>query len=213
MSTFDTPFPHCVVEHFLDDATISQVIAELNTVNISSWHYDVNVSAHQVNKRWMDDVSRLPRTVAEVLEMMNSEPVLSLMEELTGISDLIPDHTYLGGGMHVTETGGRLDLHADFNIHPVTGLHRRVNALLYLNPEWDPRWHGELELHGDGVKKIFPLLNRLVVFPITDEHVHGHPVPLACPSNRKRFSMAIYYYTKDRPEKEKAPFHWADWRV
>jgi len=207
------PFPHKIIENYLDPERAAQVVAELNSVDISTWHYDSNVAAHQVNKRWMDDVNQLPRTVAEVLKTMNSELVLSLMEELTGISDLIPDHTYLGGGVHVTETGGSLGLHVDFNIHPVTNLHRRVNALLYLNQNWDYRWHGELELHGNGiVKKIEPTFNRLVVFPITDDHVHGQPTPLACPPHRKRFSLALYYYTTDRPDKEKAPFHWADWK-
>jgi len=207
------PFPHTIIENYLHAERAAQIATDLNAVDISTWHYDTNVAAHQVNKRWMDDLSRLPATVALVLVEMNSDLVLRQIEQLTGIENLIPDHTYLGGGVHVTETGGRLGLHADFNIHPVTGFHRRVNALLYLNPDWDYRWHGELELHGNGiVKKIEPLFNRLIVFPITDNHIHGQPTPLACPPHRKRFSLALYYYTTDRPDEEKTPFHWADWK-
>ena len=50
--------------------------------------------------------------------------------------------------------------------------------------------------------RISPLANRLVIFSTTDFTYHGHADPLLCPSHRSRRSIAMYYYTKTRPEHE-----------
>ena len=208
------PFPFMILNNFLEDA---QGIADtLRDTDISTWNYDPNVALHQVNKYWNPDLNSLPENVAEVLWEFNQQPALDFFSAVTGIPNLIADPGYLGGGVHVTTTGGKLDIHADFNVHPKTGLHRRVNALLFLNEGWKPEWNGQLEFYEKGelsepVVKIDPILNRLVVFSTTDDALHGVPTPLACPPDRKRFSLALYYYTAERPEEEKSDFHWANW--
>jgi Rps23 Pro-64 3,4-dihydroxylase Tpa1-like proline 4-hydroxylase len=96
-------------------------------------------------------------------------------------------------------------------------MHRRVNALLFLNRGWDPQWKGQLELWAQNlsapVVSIEPEFNRLVVFNITDDAYHGVPDRIVCPPDRRRLSLALYYYTADQPDEEKAPFHWADWKL
>ena len=210
----NSPFPHIAIDDFLDTPTAKAVAKALDECDISTWSYDTGVLAHQVNKRWLSDLALMPPVVASTLAYFNSQPALDFIATLTGIPNLIPDPRYVGGGIHVTETGGKLDVHADFNIHPETGFHRRVNALLYLNEGWKSEWLGQLELYNKDMEPevvIDPILNRLAVFTITDDALHGVPRFLACPTERKRFSLALYYYTIDRPEEEKAPFHWADW--
>jgi hypothetical protein len=44
-----------------------------------------------------------------------------------------------------------------------------------------------------------PYFNRCVVFSTTSTSFHGHPEPLACPEGHTRKSIALYYYSKDRP--------------
>lgn len=41
----------------------------------------------------------------------------------------------------------------------------------------------------------------------SDTAFHGHPEPLTYPEGRTRKSLALYYYTEDRPEAEKSPPH------
>jgi Rps23 Pro-64 3,4-dihydroxylase Tpa1-like proline 4-hydroxylase len=164
----------------------------------------------------MNDPARLPNMTAHALLYLNSVHACRFFSALTGISDLRPDPTYLGGGVHVSMPGGKLGVHADFNLHPETGMHRRVNALIFLNDGWDPAWRGQLQLWPRDLKSpevsVDPVLNRMVAFTITDDAFHGVPEVIACPPDRRRFSLALYYYTVDRPQEEKAPFHWAAWQ-
>ncbi len=139
------------------------------------------------------------------------QPSVNFLEKLTGISGLIPDPHYLGGGLHQIERGGFLKIHADFNRHSRLKLDRRINVLLYLNRPWEDTWGGHLELWDSTMTicadKIAPLFNRLVVFTTTDSSFHGHPDPLDCPPDVVRRSLALYYYTNGRPEREQSKVH------
>ncbi|MCP4473325.1 MAG: hypothetical protein GY821_01880 [Gammaproteobacteria bacterium] len=98
-------------------------------------------------------------------------------------------------------------------------LERRLNVLLYLNKDWQEDYGGHFEMwcgktsdNGDHyltecVDRILPLFNRFVVFSTSETSYHGHPDPLLCPEDRSRKSLALYYYTVDRPEIEQAAPH------
>jgi len=45
------------------------------------------------------------------------------------------------------------------------------------------------------------------IFTTTDTSFHGHPEPLTCPEGRTRKSIALYYYSKDRPAGQGAGEH------
>ena len=208
------PFPHIVIDNFLQEGVANALADRLESQDISSWYSDHH--SEQVNKWWMPDTSRLAQDVSGPLTWFNSQESLGFFEKLTGVPGLIPDDSYLGGGVHVSTSGGKLGIHADFNLHPRTGHHRRLNALLFLNRNWDPSWGGQLELWDEGItscqKMIDPLFNRLAIFNVTDKSFHGVPRKISCPPDRRRISLALYYYTEDRPEEEKGPFHWASWK-
>ena len=208
------PFPHIVIDGFLDEEIATKLADELEVQNVDDWHFDPH--SEQVNKWSMPELHRLPVTTSETLREFNDVSTLNFFEKLTGIGPLIPDDQYVGGGVHVTAPGGRLGIHADFNLHPTTGHHRRLNALLFLNRRWNPDWKGQLQLWDSGitrcVKSVDPLFNRLVIFTVTDNSFHGVPEKIDCPPGTRRLSLALYYYTEERPENEKAPFHWATWK-
>lgn len=208
------PFPHAVIDGFLEDEVAHRLADHLEHVDVRSWsradHPD------QINKWWMSDLTRLGPEPANALAFFNSARALSFFEQITGIETLLADPTYLGGGVHISGPGGRLGVHADFNLHPDFKLHRRVNALLFLNRDWDVLWNGNLELFDDSlttpIRSIVPIFNRLAVFSITDRAFYGVPRTVNCPETRRRISLALYYYTIDRPIAEKGPFHWASWQ-
>jgi len=210
------PFHHIVIDNFIGDDILLNKATE-DMFNIPNEDYDFNEHHQvQIKKRGLSDITKCPDSISKLINLFQSPEMISYLESITGITGLLPDTSLLGGGLHKMDSGGHLAIHADFNIHINTGYHRRVNALLYLNPEWEEEWGGHLELWDGAMSKCWhkvqPLLNRLVVFRITDDALHGHPDPLTCPDDISRYSLAFYYYTVDRPEKEKAPFHWALWQ-
>ena len=126
------------------------------------------------------------------------------MAKIMRIDKIVPDPYFTGGGLNVTCRGGLLDVHVDGNYHDATGLNRRLNALLYLNPGWKPEWGGEFGIYdSEGavcVKKIPPIFNRLIIFDSHDKSYHGLPDPVNFPEQEPRRSIILYYYTKaERP--------------
>ena len=212
------PFHHIVIDNFIDDLTAEMVEEELRSIPENVWKSHRDPTSHEIvqqqKKTSIKDASVLPPRTKYLITYFSSPGMIKFFEELSGIQGLQPDTNLLGGGVHRTDKGGKLSMHADFNIHPDTGKHRRLNALLYLNPNYQPTDEGKLELWDKTmskcVKVVEPVFNRLVVFRITDDAYHGHPEPWQ--GDDYRLSLAFYYYTDNRPEHEKGPFHWADWK-
>jgi Rps23 Pro-64 3,4-dihydroxylase Tpa1-like proline 4-hydroxylase len=218
-----TPFHHLVIDNFLDTGFMAQVELELRTLPMEQW-LDPRARFASINNEMDSEVqskkialntrSQIPPLSSQVMTLFDSDDMISFLEAITGIPAMQRDPELLGGGIHRTTTGGKLAVHADFNLHPSSGKHRRVNALLYLNTGWQPAYNGQLELWNKDMtvldKQVEPVFNRLVIFRITDDAYHGHPNPWL--ASFPRLSFAFYYYTDDRPEAEKAPFHWAAWQ-
>jgi len=145
-----------------------------------------------------------------LIHLLNSEPFLEFLQNLTGIKEkLVPDPYLEGGGYHQIKSGGFLKVHVDFHKHRDMQLDRRINVLVYLNEDWPEEYGGHFELWERDMSacavKVAPLFNRLVVFSTTDYSWHGHPDALTCPPDRSRRSLALYYYTNGRPADEIKP--------
>lgn len=169
-------------------------------------------SVRAINEQWpteweMEDgsfqlkwsTSVLPPAAMEVFNWLYSEP--NVVGDSLGIPDLFADPELFGAGLHCIPRGGFLNMHIDFNQHPM-GWHRRANCLIYLNEDWDESWGGDLYLGEDKGVKVAPIAGRAVMFECTEDSWHGHPEKLQCPDGRQRRSLAIYFYTKNPPEAE-----------
>ena len=204
------PFPHTVIDDFLPDYVLDEVLAEFPTPGQGKWwEWD---NQHERKTATQDEEMFGPAT-RHLFAQLNSATFVDFLRDLTGIEGLVPDPHLHGGGLHQIPSGGFLALHADFNKHPLTHLARRLNLLLYLNRGWTEEWGGALELWDRDVsacqQRILPLFNRCVVFNTTDFAFHGHPTPLLCPEGVTRKSLALYYWSKDRPTDEIAGDAWS----
>ena len=193
------PFPHVVMDGLFDRDVIDALLEEFPRVDDPIW----DVSAErgiQVKLRtdWKSEEDVPPR-VRDVVHFLDSGAFMRRLTQLTGVDQLISDPYFTGGGLNCILPGGVLDVHCDGNWHHAMGVHRRLNVILFLNEDWDDSWHGQFELWdrdmSECVKKISPIANRLLVFETHDFSYHGHPIPLACPSDRSRKSLILYYYT------------------
>jgi Rps23 Pro-64 3,4-dihydroxylase Tpa1-like proline 4-hydroxylase len=147
-------------------------------------------------------MDRIPPFLQQVIRELNSEEFVRHLSELTGIPDLIADPSLEGGGLHQSQRGGYLNIHADFTVHPhKRNWRRRVNVLVYLNEDWLPEYGGELELWSRDMKackqKISPVFNRCVIFNTDEDSYHGLPEPIQCPEDMSRKSIALYYFTEE----------------
>lgn len=202
------PFPHIVLDNFLPEATLDRALADFPAPRTLAWRgYDAKTE----KKLEFNCAERLPVSLRSTLYFLNSRPVLRFLEELTGIKGLLGDPYFAGGGLHQIEHGGFLNVHADFNWHEQLQLDRRLNLIIYLNKDWQEEYGGHLELWDrdmtECTERILPVFNRCVVFNTTDFSYHGHPVPLTCPPDRTRRSLAVYYYTNGRPREERSAPH------
>lgn len=189
------PFPSIVLDDFIDPDVLRPLLAEWPAAGAAR-AYDR--AQERLKFEWQPKDIHTPRLRAFLAEM-NGEPMLRFLEALTGIRKLIADPYYVGGGLHETRAGGHLSVHADFNVHKGMNVVRRLNLLIYLNEDWDEAWGGHLELWTRDMKerraRIAPVLGRAVIFNTDLDSFHGVPDPLACPPDRSRKSLALYYYT------------------
>jgi Rps23 Pro-64 3,4-dihydroxylase Tpa1-like proline 4-hydroxylase len=215
----NTPFPHVVIDGFLPNKLISALVSEFPDPDDQSWDRSV-VEGIQVKLRsnWQSEDDISPNT-ADVVHFFNSGSFMKCLSAITGVKRLISDPYFTGGGRNCILPGGVLDIHADGNWHDEMGVHRRLNAILYLNENWDENWGGHFELWDKElmgcVKSISPLANRMLIFETHDFTYHGHPNPLGCPDGNSRKSLIFYYYTAEpRPPEQilNAEPHRALWR-
>lgn len=201
------PFPHIIIDAPASSLHLMHCHHSWQIPGSEWFSYDNPLERKFANPNefWMTE------PVRETIHEMNSQGFVNFLETLTGISPLIVDPKLNGGGQHMIMRGGKLDVHEDYNFHKETGLHRRLNVLLYINPDWKEEWGGHLELWDKEmtlpVKKIAPKFNRMVIFSTIPGAHHGHPDPLNCPVNESRKSIAMYYYSTTRPKEEISENH------
>lgn len=197
------PFPHIVIDNFLPESILDQVLTEFPDPQKIAWK-KFNTSAEK--KLASTSELQMGANTRALLHELNSSIFINFLEQLTSIDGIIPDPHFIGGGLHQIEPGGYLKVHVDFNRHRRMRLDRRLNLLIYLNRDWQEEYGGHFEMWDAQMtqcqKKILPLFNRCVIFNTTDFSFHGHPEPLSCPEDRTRKSLALYYYSNGRPAAE-----------
>ncbi|MDP4148427.1 MAG: 2OG-Fe(II) oxygenase [Bacteroidota bacterium] len=207
-----SPYPHIVLENFLDPDTLDECIGEFNKLNeTDGW---INYKHYNEKKRGLNKLDILPETIKETINELNSPEFLDFLSALTGIKGLMKDDYLEGGGIHQSGRGGFLNIHADFTVHPHhRNWQRRVNVLVYLNKGWKEEWGGKLELWDKKMnaceEKVLPVFNRCVIFNTDADSFHGHPEPMTCPEDRFRRSIALYYYTEEDKPFRRATYYQA----
>jgi hypothetical protein len=186
------PFPYAVFDDFLP-VPICQALHEQFPPpdDRCKFHNNANTS-----RRFQDDASKFGPALRLFSQVASSREFLLFLETLSGINCLIPDPYLIGGGAMMSGDGDFLKVHQDFNWHHKLQVHRRLNALLYLTPDWQPEYGGDLELWNESerVVAIAPTFNRLVVFNTPDAN-HGQPHPLRTPPGVYRRVLSFFYYT------------------
>ena len=192
------PFSHLVIKDFLQPDVAQAVVDEFPDFNSDIWRkYDNPIEVKKLCNHW----DKFGPTTYTLFQYLNSSEFIAAIETLVGC-ELLPDFGLNGGGLHTHRSGGKLNTHLDYSLHPKLGLERRLNLLIYVTPNWNPVWGGSLGLWaqaknekapGELVKTIAPEFNTAVLFDTTQDSWHGLPDPIACPESITRNSLAVYY--------------------
>lgn len=201
------PFEHVVIDNFWNEEFAKELATEFpNPSDDEKWNLYKNPIEH---KYACNDFSGL-KSIQLAFEVLNSVDFIQLLRRLTGIPDLDIDPHLHGAGLHAYPRGGKLDMHLDYCIHPITGMERRINIIIYMNRNWLPEFGGELQLGMNGDKRVLSGWNTAVIFHTSDESFHGIPKQIMCVDGDYRKSMTVYYVTPPRPsadfQRKKAQF-------
>src|SRR5437016_842453 len=187
------PFPHFVLDGLFPDTAIAACHALFAQLPDTYWEKSNDEGVEvKWRSKWNSEYE-IPEPAREIVRFLNSGIFLRELSRLTGIPHLIADPYYTGGGFNLIKRGGHLDVHVDGNWHDAMQVHRRLNLILYLNPNWRAEWGGGLNFYdsdGQEVRKtILPKANRTLAFETNDYSYHGHPEPLCCPEHEGRSSI------------------------
>jgi Rps23 Pro-64 3,4-dihydroxylase Tpa1-like proline 4-hydroxylase len=208
------PFRHIVIDDFLTAGFCDRLLEQFPVFDDA---HAVDENERVGGKATREQVRSLGEAYVDIDDLMRHPDFLSLLGRITGVKDLHYDPHYFGGGTHESSQGQELDPHIDFNYHPISREHRRLNLIIYLNPEWEDGWGGSLQLHRDPYREpeldeivtVTPLLNRCVIFETSEHSWHGFQA-IDLPAGRhtlSRKSFAVYFYTDTRPVDETAEEH------
>ena len=193
------PFQYIIMDEFIPVAFARDAMDAFPPMSDETWDHTHDEGIEVKSRTTWKSEFDIPETLVDAIRVFNSAPVLKAIGEVFDIPKLMPDPYFSGGGLNVSEKGGHLDVHVDGNYHDASGMNRRVNLLLYLNPNWQEDWGGEFGVYAeDGeelVKAIEPLFNRCVIFDSHDKSYHGLPNPINFPADDPRRSIILYYYT------------------
>ncbi len=200
-----TPFPHVVIDDFLPEPLIDLCVGEFASHALAD---SIRYDRDQERLKREINPDRMAAPLRGLFYAFNSRPFIQVIENISGISGLIPDPYFAGGGFHEIGQGGHLSVHTDFNHHAPMDLERRINVLIYLNRGWNEDWGGQLELWADDMSQcevsVNPVANRCVIFNTTTRSNHGNPRPVNHPDGVTRKSIALYYYTATWAGEERA---------
>lgn len=208
------PFRHIAIDDFLAEDFALSLLENFPEFDEK---LAVNEDGKVGGKAVQEKVSRLGPVWQQLNSLVKGEQFRELVSDITGVSDLKFDPDYFGGGTHENLHGQSLNPHVDFNFHPITRQHRRLNLIFYLTPEWEDTWGGSIQLHRDPYKPpaeddivtITPAFNRCVIFETNEYSWHGFK-RINLPEDKRhlsRKSFALYYYTDKRPAEELGAEH------
>jgi hypothetical protein len=186
------PFPHLGIDDFCDEAKLTELYNNIPNIETPSADYVFAKEKYEKSKYW-----ELGGVFKELYDDLTNKKFAELISYITN-EDVFIDNGFYGGGIHQGRKGSFLDMHADFNYHPLNEeWYRNLNLLVYINKDWKKEYGGELRLEdgrtGEKTEVDVPF-NRLAIMHCRSYTLHGYD-PINFPEGKYRTSIAAYAYT------------------
>eukprot|EP01138_Halocafeteria_seosinensis_P014774 gb/GECG01015082.1/.p1 GENE.gb/GECG01015082.1/~~gb/GECG01015082.1/.p1 ORF type:complete len:187 (+),score=12.13 gb/GECG01015082.1/:1-561(+) len=148
------PFPHVVIDDFLHPSVAkdcARSFPEFLSVRRSEYGWMTYYNPIEI-KLANNQTETWGESLRDVFfSGLQSMKLVEILRYVTGIPELENDPHIHGGGLHCHPRGGKLDMHLDYSIHPITGMERRLNLIIFLAEDWDPSYGGDLQLWDEGL--------------------------------------------------------------
>ncbi|MDP4263023.1 MAG: 2OG-Fe(II) oxygenase [Bacteroidota bacterium] len=197
------PIHHLIIDNFLHKDIAGSIYAHFPPVEEMKTHY----KGLNEKKAEHSDFSKLHDSFEQLHKELSSPAFITWLQAITGIDFLETINDRLGYGLHQGANHSFLDIHIDYNLHPIKKLHRKLNLIIFFNKQWEQGWGGHLELWDAEVKNciqsIAPVFNRCVLFECSNISYHGYS-RINVPEGITRKSFYQYYFT---PVPDNISFH------
>jgi Rps23 Pro-64 3,4-dihydroxylase Tpa1-like proline 4-hydroxylase len=197
------PIRHLVIDQFLQPGLADAVYDHFPAIKQMNTHY----KGINEKKAEHSDFANLNVAFQQLHKALSSTEFIAWIEKFTGIPALETIEDRLGYGLHQGANNSFLDIHIDYNLHPIKKMFRKLNLILFFNKQWENAWGGNLELWDKNVttcvQSISPLFNRCVIFECSEFSYHGYN-RITIPEGITRKSCYQYYFI---PAPDDISFH------
>jgi hypothetical protein len=165
-------------------------------IDESWWKYENPLEVKFTN----DKIHNYGNNIKNLFYSLSNNKIINTIGKIFNIDNLEFDPYCNGAGLHMMHRNGRLNMHLDYEKHPIINKQRRLNIIFYLNDEWNEEWNGATELWDENMEKCviksYPKRNTAILFVTTEKSFHGVPEKILCPQNIYRKTIAYYYISE-----------------
>ncbi|MGF7178909.1 2OG-Fe(II) oxygenase [Tunturiibacter psychrotolerans] len=197
----------CVIDHLLPEeevVTIFKAFPDKDTMMLKKSLRENKYVAAQMNK--------YSSLLEEIVFAFQDPRVLKVIEEITGIHDMIPDEHLYAGGISLMAKDNFLNPHLDNSHDKNRQMYRVLNLLYYVTPDWREEFGGNLELWDNGPKEsqrvITAKFNRLALMATHEKSWHSVSQVVV---DRSRCCVSNYYFSA-KPLEDHDYFHVTSFR-
>lgn len=164
------------------------------------------------NKYVAAQMDKYTPILEEIIYAFQDQRVLKVVEEITGIRDMVPDEHLYAGGISLMAKDNFLNPHLDNSHDKNRQMYRVLNLLYYVTPEWTNEMGGNLELWDNGPKESQRVLtakfNRLALMATHEKSWHSVSQVVV---DRSRCCVSNYYFSA-KPLEDHEYFHVTSFR-
>jgi len=204
------PYRYVVIDNFFTDEVANQLCDDYPSEDDRRWYRfrDKIEGIKNVLEQGMYGISKkedMSNLWVDALLKINSIEYCKIVEQITGLSKIIPDIHNDGigqwTGLRTMKKGSYQLIHSDARLHPHLKLEKKLTIVGWLNRDWKESDSGYLEVWNDEmtecIEKVDPLFNRVILFENTEKSYHGVP---EVNSYRKSFLLSLLRDTKEYQE-------------
>lgn len=207
------PDPLIVLDNFLPTSSAEKMFVESISLSPQLWTEFTRNNSHM---KECTKLEVMPEAY-NLVSALHSQMFLKWLESVTNITGLIPDPFLIGAGYSKSFKNDILNVHTDFNWNDQLRLHRALSLIVYLTPDWNIEWGGNLNFYDHNnqevISSISCLFNRCVIWKYHKRGFHSVD-KITCPDAVQRTTFRVFYYqsgaeydVNDRPHRS---LYWYD---